>query len=104
VALGPVTDACIDDLRRPHRSHDWFVLTEGSVIDVDLMPTGDAVPAVLDRLTRLRPEEKVEVCSSRHLGCLRAAFDRRRMCVDYGWVYLEEGPVRWRVEIDKRVA
>ncbi|RFU20571.1 hemerythrin domain-containing protein [Geodermatophilus marinus] len=101
--VAAMTDACIEDLRQPRRSHDWFVLTEGSVVDVDRMPfREDEAPAVLDRLTRLRVGEEVEVRSSRHLGRLRAAFTRRRMYTDYGWVYLEEGPLRWRVQITRR--
>lgn len=43
----------------------WYPLIEGPVIEMDRLRKDQAVPAVLNRLTRLRPGEHVELRSAR---------------------------------------
>lgn len=100
--LAAATESGVEELRRPYRSHDWFTLTEGTDVDVDRLPREFAVAAVMDRLTRLRRGERVELTSSETLGPLEELIVRRDMAADYGWVYLAEGPDRWRAAITRR--
>lgn len=83
------------------RSHHWFALTEGDVIDLDALPEEEVVPAALDRLSRLRSGEQVEVHSSRDVQPLWRQL-RHREPGGYGWCYLQEGPDRWRAQITRR--
>lgn len=83
-------------------SHEWFPLTEGPIVDRDRLPRAGAADAVIERLTRMRPGERVEVRSHRPLGDLEEAFTRRGMTSEYGWTYDEEGPHRWRVVVVRR--
>ena len=46
------------------RPHEWYPLTEGPVIDLALLPTGQMADAAVDRLVRLHRGEKVELRSS----------------------------------------
>lgn len=100
--LSPATDSGIEQLRRPYRSHGWYALTEGSEVDLDRLPRGFAVAAVMDRLTRLRPAEGLELSSSHALTPVRDLIVRQEMAADYGWEYLDEGPQRWRAAITRR--
>lgn len=83
------------------RSHHWFALTEGDVIDLDALPDVEAVPAALERLSRLRCGEQVEIHYGRDLQPLWRQL-RRREPDGYGWGYLQEGPDRWRAQITRR--
>lgn len=102
--LAAATDSGVQDLRRPYRSHDWYALTEGDEVDVDLLSRPFAVAAVLDRLARLRPGECLQLTSSEALTPVQQGITRRDAAGDYGWAYLEEGPPRWRATITKRAA
>ena len=88
--------------RRPFRPHEWYGLTEGPVVDADALPRQAATALVLERLTRLRSGERVEICSSARLRQLEGAFQRRGMSDDYGWSVDEERPGRCRVTVTRR--
>jgi hemerythrin-like domain-containing protein/uncharacterized protein (DUF2249 family) len=88
--------------RRPFRPHEWYPLTEGPVVDADTLPREAATDLVLERLSRLRSGEHVQIRSSARLHGLEAAFQRRGMTADYGWAVDEDGPGRCRVSINRR--
>ena len=85
------------------RPHEWYTLTEGRVLDLDLLPGKQGVEAVFARLLRLEPGEDVD---------LRCNHDPSRLCQQllitdaggYGVEYLERGPTRWQVHITRRAA
>ena len=79
-----------------NRPHDWYPLTEGSVIDVGALPADQMVEAVVDRLLRMRRGEQVELRSE---SDLQQVWERMRWYDPggYGLVHLIEGPPRWRV-------
>ncbi len=75
----------------------------GRVIDLDTLPAGQLVDAVVDRLVRLRSGERVELHSSRAPYAVRQRMDRA--CPgDYGFDYLQDGPDRWRAQVTRRPA
>ena len=83
---------------RPHELHP---LTEGPVIDLDVLPSGRVTDAVVDRLLRLRRGEQVELRSGRDPWPVWRRMDDlvpRR----YGFAYLKEGPDQWRVQVIRR--
>jgi len=90
--------------RRPFRSHEWYALTEGAVLDADALPREAATDLVLERLSRMRSGEQVEIRSSARLRDLEGAFRRRGMTADYGWSVDEDRPGRCRVRITRRPA
>lgn len=84
------------------RSHEWYPLTEGAVIDIDALPADQAGDAVVERLLRLRTGGQVELRSSD--DNLQAVW-RRMDHVDpgrYGFAYLREGPQQWAMRITRR--
>lgn len=83
------------------RPHHWYPLTEGPVIDLDVLPDDRVIDAVGDRLRRLDSGEQVELRSSSDpdLLCRRLAAAEHG---DYGFTYLPGGPDRWRVEVIRR--
>jgi uncharacterized protein (DUF2249 family) len=99
--LSAATGAGVESLRRPFRCHLWFPLTEGSALDLDLLPRAFAHRAALERFSRMRPGETVVVRSRRELASLWEALSSRRPGA-FGWVYLDEGPARWRAEVTRR--
>lgn len=102
--LSAATESGIEELRRPFRSHDWFSLTEGPVVDLDRLPREFAATATLDRLLRMRPGERLELVSGGRLQPLYERLASRDLSADYGWAYLEEGPERWRAAITRRAS
>ena len=78
--------------------HEWYDLTEGSVIDLDELPGEQGADAVLARLLRLRPGERVELQSSVEPGPLWQRVIRAEPG-GYRVSHLERGPKRWRVEL-----
>jgi uncharacterized protein (DUF2249 family) len=72
------------------RRHEWYPVTEGPVIDLDMLPSAQLADAVVDRLLRLRSGGQVA------LLCDRDPVRVRRM--DgllpgwYGLKYLQDGP------------
>ena len=99
--LSGTTSAGVESLRRPFRCHLWFPLTEGPEVDLDVLPREFAHRAALERFSRLRPGEKLILRSSRELDGLWNLLSCGRPG-EYGWVYLEEGPERWRAELTRR--
>ncbi len=84
-----------------HRPHAWFALSEGGGIDLDALPAGQVVDAVVDRLVRLRSDERFELRSSSDPYAVWQRMDR--VCPgDYGFDYLQDGPDQWRVQITRR--
>lgn len=83
------------------RRHEWYPLTEGPVIDLDVLPSGQVTDAAVDRLLRLRPGEQVELRSGRDPWPVWEQIDG--LCPGgYGFAYLQEGPQRWRVQVTRR--
>jgi uncharacterized protein (DUF2249 family) len=83
--------------------HEWYPLTEGPVIDLDALPAGQAVHAAVHRLLRLRRGEQVEL----HAGTDPHRVWRRLDALSpggYGFVFLQEGPDRWRMQVTRRRA
>lgn len=97
------TDSGIELLRRPYHSHEWFPMTEGAVLDMDRLPREFELSAVVERLTRMTSEERVQLRSGHSLEELQELFTRRGMATEYGWAYLEEGPKLWRADITRRL-
>ncbi|MGI8451662.1 MAG: hemerythrin domain-containing protein [Streptosporangiaceae bacterium] len=83
------------------RRHEWYPLTEGPVVDLDVLPSGQVVGAAVDRLLRLRPGEQVELRSGRDPWPVWQGMDD--LCPGrYGFVYLQEGPEHWRLQVTRR--
>ncbi len=83
--------------------HEWYPLTEGPVIDLDALPAARAVDAVVHRLLRLRRGEQVEL----HAGTDPHLVWRQLDVLSpggYGFVYLQDGPDRWQVQVTRRPA
>jgi uncharacterized protein (DUF2249 family) len=85
------------------RRHEWYPLTEGPVVDLDALPSGQVVDAAVDRLLRLRRGEQVELHSSRDPWPVWQRMDDLYPG-RYGFAYLQEGPERWRVQVTRRAA
>ena len=100
--LTPATPVGVGVLRRPLHASSWFLLTEGDVIDYDRLPPAFAGWAAVERLTRMRPGEHLEVRSAHSLETLHVLLRRRGEAATFGWAYLEEGPETWRAEITRR--
>jgi len=81
--------------------HEWYPLTEGPVIDLDALPRDQAAKATLDRVLRLHHGELVELQSSRDPDPAWRRIDEFAPG-RYGFVYLEDGPNRWRVQVTRR--
>src|SRR4051794_24154823 len=100
-ALASATAAGVESLRQPFRCHLWFPMTEGCVLDLDVLPHEFAHRAVVERFLRLRPGEQIVVRSRHELGGLWSALTGR-LPGEIGWVYLEEGPELWQAEVTRR--
>ncbi|MGH3421051.1 MAG: DUF2249 domain-containing protein, partial [Streptosporangiaceae bacterium] len=83
------------------RRHEWYPLTEGPVIDLDVLPSGQVTDAAVDRLLRLRPGEQVELRSGRDPWPVWQRMDDL-FPGGYGFAYLQEGPQHWRVRVTRR--
>ena len=100
--LASTTTDGVEAYRRPFRCHLWFPLTEGSELDLDVLPPAFAHRAALERFSRLRPGERLRVRSGRELQSLWNVLACGRPG-EFGWAYLQEGPDQWRVEVTRRV-
>lgn len=100
--LTRVTPVGVGALRRPLESANWFLLTEGDVVEYDRLPPAFAGWAAIERLTRLHAGDRIEVQSRHSLESLHALLVRRGEAADFAWTYLEEGPEAWRAEITRR--
>jgi uncharacterized protein (DUF2249 family) len=99
--LSSTTSSGVESLRQPFRCHLWFPLTEGPEVDLDALPQESAYRAVLERFSRLRPDERLRVRSRSGLDCLWSLLASGRPG-EYRWIYLEEGPDVWRAEVTRR--
>lgn len=83
------------------RSHAWYPLTEGPLVEMDLLSAEEAEHAVVDRLGRLQPGEALELRTSTNPDRLWRQIGQAGHR-DYGWVVLEDGPPRWRMQVTRR--
>lgn len=83
-----------------HR-HEWYPLTEGSVADLDALPPGQAVPAAVDRLLRMRHGEQVELQSGADLDPVWREISELSPG-GYQFTVLQDGPARWRMQVTRR--
>jgi hypothetical protein len=83
--------------------HEWYPLTEGPVIDLDALPAGQAVAAAVARLSRLGADERVELQWGCDLIPVWREMDRLSPG-SYGFVFLHDGPDRWRMQVTRRHA
>ena len=99
--LATATTDGVESHRHPFRCHLWFPLTEGSELDLDVLPRVFAHRAALERFSRLRPGQHLLVRSSCEVESLWNLLTCSRPG-EFGWTYLEEGPEQWRVEVIRR--
>ncbi len=85
------------------RPHSRYPLTEGSVIDLDALPPGQATAAAVDRLLRMRRGEQVELQSGADISPVWREMDQLSPG-GYSFVSLEDGPGRWRMQVTRRQA
>jgi uncharacterized protein (DUF2249 family) len=83
--------------------HEWYPLTEGPVIDLDALPAGQATGAAIHRLLRLRRGEHVELQAGTDPHLVWRQLDLL-IPGGYGFVYLQDGPDRWRMQVTRRLA
>jgi uncharacterized protein (DUF2249 family) len=83
--------------------HEWYPLTEGPVIDLDALPAAQAVDAAVHRLLRLRRGEHVELQAGTDPHLVWEQLDALSPG-GYGFVYLQDGPDRWRMQVTRRLA
>ncbi|HEU5419356.1 MAG TPA: hemerythrin domain-containing protein [Streptosporangiaceae bacterium] len=81
--------------------HEWYLLTEGPVVDLDALPAGQAVGAAVDRLLRMDRGEQVELHSGASLdGVWREISELSPG--GYQFTMLQDGPARWRMQVTRR--
>ena len=81
--------------------HEWYSLTEGPVVDLDALPSDQAVAAAVDRLLRMRRGEQVELQSGAGLDPVWREISE--LSPDgYQFTVLQDGPPRWRMEVTRR--
>ena len=83
--------------------HEWYPLTEGPVVDLDMLPPGQAVAAAVDRLLRMRRGEQVELQSGTDLGPVWREISELSPG-GYQFISLQDGPARWRMRVTRRQA
>ena len=81
--------------------HEWYPLTEGPVVDLDALPSDQAVAAAVDRLLRMRRGEQVELQSGAGLDPVWREISQ--LSPDgYQFTVLQDGPPRWRMQVTRR--
>lgn len=85
------------------RPHGWYVLTQGTIVDLDTLPVGEGVAAAVDRLLRLRPGEQIELQASNDLDPVWRETSQLSPG-GYQFVSLQDGPPRWRMQVTRRQA
>lgn len=78
----------------------WYPLVEGPVIDMDQLREDQAEPAVLNRLTRLRAGEQVELRSQRDPHGVWVRLQSREPG-GHDWQVTQDGPT-WSVLVRRR--
>lgn len=83
--------------------HEWYLLTDGSVVDLDVLPSQEAVAAAVDRLLRMRRGEQVELLAGSDLDPVWREISR--LSPDgYQFTVLQDGPARWRTRVTRRTS
>lgn len=82
--------------------HEWYSLTEGARIDLDRLPGTAGADAVLDRLLRMRPGERVVISCSTDPSPLWRQLSRSAPG-GYGMTSVTSTPPPWQIEIEKRL-
>jgi hypothetical protein len=83
--------------------HEWYLLTEGPVVDLDALPAEEAAAAAADRLMRMRRGEQVELQSATRLDQVWREISE--LCPGgYQFTVLQDGPARWRMLVTRRQA
>jgi uncharacterized protein (DUF2249 family) len=101
MAVPPGTEPALT--AAPRRRHEWYPLTEGPVADLDALPPGEMTDAAVDRLLRLRRGEQAELRCGRDPAAIWRRMDE--LCSGgYGFVYPQDGPERWQVQVTRRPA
>jgi uncharacterized protein (DUF2249 family) len=100
--LESATDDAPATINLGSRPHEWYALTQGSLIDMDDLPGTLGADAVLKRLQRLEPGEHVEIKSSSDPSPLWRRLNRA-YDGGYGLRYVERGPHLWRMEITRHL-
>ena len=81
--------------------HEWYLLTEGSVVDLDALPQEEAVVAAVDRLLRMRRGEQVELLASKDLDPVWREISA--LSPDgYQFTVVQDGPAKWRMLVTRR--
>jgi uncharacterized protein (DUF2249 family) len=81
--------------------HEWYPLTEGSVVDLDVLSLGQVVAAAVDRLLRMRRGEELELQSGADLDPVWREVSELSPG-GYRFVVLQDGPDRWRMQVTRR--
>ena len=85
------------------RPHEWYLLTDGPVAELDKLPPGQAVAAAADRLLRMGRGEQVELRSGNPLD--QVWREITELCPGgYQFTILQDGPARWRMHVTRRQA
>lgn len=84
-------------------SHEWYPLTEGPEVDLDVLPAGQAVAAAVDRLLRMRRGEQVELQSGTDLNPVWREISEISPG-GYRFTVVQDGPPRWRMRVTRRQA
>ncbi len=83
--------------------HEWYLLTEGPVVDLDAVPLGQAVAAAVDRLLRMRRGEQVELQSGTGLDPVWREISQLSPG-GYQFISVQDGPDRWRMQVTRSKA
>ena len=81
--------------------HGWYPLTEGAVVDLDALPSGQAVAAAVDRLLRMHHGEQVELRSGTDLNPVWLEINEL-VPGGYRFAILRDGPPQWRMRVTRR--
>lgn len=105
LAAADAPDPVLATTETDGRQHDWYPLTEGPVVDLDAIVPGERTAAAVDRLVRLRSGERVELRSAREAETEAVWRRANRFSPGrFGFVYVQDGPARWRVQVTRRPA
>ena len=77
--------------------------TTARILDVRPIPPREKHPAIFDTFKSLESGESFVLVNDHDPKPLRYQFEYEHEG-EFGWQYLEEGPVVWRVEISRRAA
>jgi len=78
-------------------------MSDPRTLDVRVIPPREKHPAIFRTFAALAPGESFVLVNDHDPKPLRYQFEYEQGD-EFGWQYLEEGPVVWRVEISRRAA